>query len=108
MKLSLKLLHYFTLILLLSSCRGFYEPITLDLETPDGPPEYKAGWHAGCRTALSLKNFANAFVYNADYGNGIYQHDPVFQTAWGQGFFSCKMHISGFVSRRAMEFGPLE
>jgi len=64
----------FLLILTISfSCRlptnfGFNQPITLDLTVPDGPPEFKAGWYAGCNTALGNKYFANSFVYGGKYG----------------------------------------
>jgi hypothetical protein len=109
------------IILSTNSCRlpdsaGFYQPITLRLSVPDGPPEYKAGWHAGCKSALATKGFANAFVYQEgkgpDFGNGIYQHDPVFQTAWGQGWFSCALHVAQFVGTsnrfRSFAHGPLQ
>ena len=71
----------------LSSCRmtesmGFYQPMTLNLKVPDGPPEFKAGWHAGCKSANANQAFANSFVYQGkggpDYGSGVYQHDPYF------------------------------
>jgi hypothetical protein len=97
---------------------GFYQPITMSLAVPDGPPEYKAGWHSGCKTALANKTFANASVYDdgkgPDFGNGIYQHDPGFQTGWGQGWFACVLHISQFVGDpegnkfRSFAKGPLE
>lgn len=100
-----------------SSCRmptnfGFYQPITLDLTTPDGPPEYKAGWYAGCRTALGVKGFANAWVYQTskgpDMGSGVYQHDPAYQTGWGQGWFACVLHTGDFVEFNSMRDGPLQ
>jgi len=108
-----------TIMLFLSSCRmpesfGFYQPITMNLAVPDGPPEYKAGWYSGCRTALANKAFANAFVYQdgkgPDFGNGIDQHDPGYQTGWSQGWFACVLHIGQFVDDkfRAFAKGPLE
>lgn len=102
-----QLMALIALLFLTTAC-GFFQPYTLSLETPDGPPEYKAGWHAGCRTALSQHVFANAFVYSADYGSGIYQHDRMFQTGWSQAFFSCKMHVANFLNYRMMRDGPLE
>jgi hypothetical protein len=104
-------------ILALASCRipeslGFYQPITMNLVAPDGPAEYKAGWYAGCKTALAIKTFSNSFVYGEglgpDMGSGVYQHDPAYQTGWGQGYFSCVTHIAGFVTRSSMEFSPLQ
>lgn len=108
------------LLLTLVACRkpdnfGFYQPITMSMKVPDGPAEYQAGWHAGCRTALSQKAFSNSAVYLApnhgpDMGNGIYQHDPAFQTGWAQGWFACVLHIGQFIDApfRAMAAHPLE
>ncbi len=104
---------------MMGSCRipdnaGFYQPLTLSLAVPEGPAEYQAGWHAGCNSALAQKAFSNSWVYKKkngpDMGNGIYQHDSQFQTGWGQGWFACVLHITGFVdeSFRAMKYGPLE
>lgn len=105
------------IILSLTCCRmpesiGFYQPITMSLAVPDGPPEYQAGWHAGCTTALSQKAFSNSAVYRTskgpDLGNGIYQHDPVFQTGWGQGWFACVLHIGDFVDFNSFKYSALD
>jgi len=99
-----------------ASCRfpdnlGFYQPITMNMTIPDGPAEYKAGWYSGCTSALAAKSFSNAFVYGKgkgpDFGSGVYQHDPIYQTGWGQGWFACATHIGDFVTRASMEFSPL-
>jgi hypothetical protein len=103
-----KIIIYFTTIILIASCSSFYQPATLDLDIPDGPVEYKAGWRAGCRTALAMKVFANAVVYQPDFGTGIYQHDKVFQGAWSNGFYACASHVGGFVSFPSAKFGPLQ
>ena len=113
----LKKLTILVSFLVIASCRlptnfGFYQPITLDLTVPDGPPEYKAGWHNGCRTGLgSIKYFANSQVYSdpdgTDFGSGIYQHDKVYQTAWGHGFFACNIHTGSFVAYHSMQKMPL-
>lgn len=105
-------------LLVTFSCRlptnfGFYQPITLDMAVPDGPPEYKAGWHGGCRTALGTsKYFANGVVYEdedgTDFGSGVYQHDKIYQSAWGHGFFACNIHSAVFVEYRAMRTMPLQ
>jgi hypothetical protein len=104
------------LFLTLNSCRGvdnmgFYQPITMDLKVPDGPPEFKAGWHAGCKSALANRGFQNSFVYQEDhgpdYGSGVYQHDPYFQTGWRTAFFACVSYVSGFVTMPSMQYSPL-
>lgn len=105
-----------SLTLTLSGCvmpdhSGFYNPITLSMRVPDGPPEYKAGWYAGCRSGASLKNFANNWVFQKsngpDFGSGVYAHDPVYQTGWGQGWFACTVHVGEFVNRHAMQHSAL-
>lgn len=89
-----KIFPIFILFVLLS-CRsnGFYQPYTTSLEIPDGPPEYKAGWRAGCRTALSTHGrgmFANSVVYpNVDFGNGAYHHEGLFVSGWLDAAFTC-------------------
>jgi len=106
-----------TIVLSLLSCRlpdnfGFYQPITLSLAVPDGPPEYKAGWYNGCRSALGNSVFLNAFTYREDsrpiMGSGVYHHDPQFQTGWGQGWYACVIHIYTFVNTPVAQLGPLE
>lgn len=91
---------------------GFYNPITLSMTVPDGPPEYKAGWYAGCKTGGSLRaSFANNAVFQKnsgpDFGTGVYQHDSIYQSGWGQGWFACSNHIGMFVER-TMGGYPLE
>jgi hypothetical protein len=115
----------FTVILLLnitllfsSSCRmpdsfGFYQPITLGLDVPDGPKEYQAGWHSGCSSAMGSRLFANSFVYQdkkrgANMVNGIYHHDKDFQAGWSHGWFSCNLHTGTFVFNNSMRHGPLQ
>lgn len=68
-----KILNIVAIILLLSSCRGvdnmgFYQPITMDLKVPDGPPEFKAGWHAGCKSALANRGFQNSLFIKKNKG----------------------------------------
>jgi hypothetical protein len=111
-----KIIIIFSLFLLNPSCRGidnfgFYQPITMDLKVPDGPPEFKAGWHAGCKSALASRSFQNSFVYQdeygANYGSGVYQHDPAFQLGWRTAFFACVTHVGYFVGFNSMQHAPL-
>jgi hypothetical protein len=111
----IKNLSILIMVLYCASCRlpdnlGFYQPITLRMTVPDGPPEFKAGWQAGCKTALGMgKNFANAWVYGgADFGSGVYQHDPVYQSAWSTAYFNCVTHAMDFTEYHSMMKGPLE
>jgi hypothetical protein len=116
------MIKFFTILaslFILSSCRmpdsfGFYQPITLSLEVPDGPPEYKAGWYGGCRSGMMEGRFSNAAAaYKSRSGaetvNGISQHDPAYQTGWGQGWFACVMHTAYFSGNPILyPYGPLE
>lgn len=91
---------------------GFFQPITLSLVVPDGSPEYKAGWYGGCKTSLATGGFLNASIHQTeagpDFGSGVYQHDPQFQTGWGQGYYACQTHTFGFVNYHSMKHAPLE
>jgi len=116
MHCALKFVIFIILFTGLSSCRGidnygFYQPITMDLKVPDGPPEFKAGWHAGCKSALAYRGFQNSLVYQddkgANYGSGVYQHDPAFQTGWRTAFFACVTHATYFTSFNSMQHAPL-
>lgn len=105
---------------LTTSCRhiegsSFYNMATLDMRVPDGPEEFQAGWHAGCRSGLANRDFANGAVYRESngaptMGNGIYQDDPVFQTGWANGWFACIIHMKTFMngSLTTMAHGPLQ
>jgi hypothetical protein len=51
------------------------------------------------------------FYYMAqgpDFKNGIYQHDPMFQTGWGQGWFACVIFAGTYVNYNSMKFSPLD
>jgi len=94
---------------MISSCTWFYHPATLELDVPDGPPEYKAGWYDGCRSGLSTKkHFANSFIYDETFGSGIYQHDPVYQSAWISGFLVCNTTAGHFVTYHPFQFAPFD
>jgi len=114
---------FITIILILISlfsCRGFdnwgfSQPITMSTVTPDGPPEYKAGWYGGCKSGLAGRHhsaFANAWSYQEnkgpEFGSGIYAHDPMYQMGWGQGWFACAVHSTIFTNMYDSEPYPLE
>ena len=84
----------------------------METRVPEGPPEYKSGWHGGCRSALSAKLFANTSPYftkeGPSFGSGAFTHDSAYQTGWGQGWFSCMLTIDEFTKRPAMLHHPLE
>ena len=88
---------------------GFNQPLTIRMTVPDGPPEFKAAWYAGCKSALaSSKTFSNTFIYDYEFGSGVYQHDPVYQTVWAQAYFNCSAHAKTFMDYHPFVRGPLE
>ncbi len=108
-----KYINIFIIALLLSSATscggGFYAPYTVRTEVPDGPPEYKSGFRAGCRSGLSSsRKFANAYVYGVSYGSGAYHHDQRFIDGWQHGMFSCVIQAAVFVRSSSGEFAPLQ
>lgn len=108
-----KILLIATLLILVQSCRmpsnfGFYQPAFLDMEAPDGTPEFKAGWRDGCRSGVATGPFVNSAVYRSKAGptfTGIYQHSGDYKNGWGSAFWACY----GYVAHLVMEqkpFGP--
>ncbi len=95
------------LLLIVCNCGGFYKPATMNLRIPDGPPEFQAGWHDGCNSALATSGFQNARFTSINMGSGIYQHDPVYQLAYGKALFSCASQAGNFRSH-PMFSAPLE
>jgi major membrane immunogen (membrane-anchored lipoprotein) len=92
-------------LLFLSGC--FTRAFTTNIEVPDGPPEYQAGWHDGCSTSFSASAFSNARFSKMTMGNGMYQHDQVYQTAWSHGWYACTIQTGNFVGH-PMFVAPLQ
>ena len=116
-KFNNKIFTIIAMILFLNSCRfpdnfGFFQPVTMDMKVPDGPPEFKAGWHDGCKSALGMRNFANAYVYqnkrSPEFGSGVYQHDQSYNQAWSNAFFVCATYAGTFTDFNSLKFGPLQ
>ncbi len=103
-----KIIFNLLTILLLSSCDAMFRPLTLDLKVPNGPPEYQAGWHDGCSSALSFGGFTSSRFYKLTMGDGIYQHDPVYQSAWGSGWFACATQSGDYTAFPGLNKAPLE
>ncbi len=99
---------YLIILLLLFFCQchqegnwGFFQPPGLNIYVPEGPPEFKAGWYAGCRSSLSQNAFYNASIFykekrTANFGSGIYQNNSTYQNAWGNGYLNCQTYIATF------------
>lgn len=94
--------------LFLTGCNFMFQPLTLDLKVPDGPPEYQAGWHDGCSTALSLGGFHAAKMHKLTLGDGTFQHDPVYQSAWSSGWFACAVQAGDYTGLPGFNSAPLE
>lgn len=106
-----KLQKYLTLLLLfLCSCHnegnwGFFQPPGLNIYVPEGPPEFKAGWYAGCRSSLSQNSFYNASIFykergGPNFGSGMYQNHPIYQSSWSTGYANCQIYIATFQAGR--------
>jgi len=101
-----KFLLIAAILFLNSSCRlptnfGFYQPITMDLNVPDGTPEFKAGWHDGCRSGNATGSFVNGAIYRTEAGptfSPIYQHSGDYKDGWGAGYWSCYGYVVHFVT----------
>lgn len=101
-----KFLLILTTLFLLSSCHlpnnfGFYQPITMDLDAPDGTPEFKAGWRDGCRSGAATGGFANGTVYRSEAGptfSPVYQHSGDYKNGWGNAYWACYGYIVHSVS----------
>ena len=97
------------LIIFFSGCTTwFHHPATMQLDVPEGPPEFKAGWYDGCRSALSIRSFANSMVYNVTFGNGIYQGDSRYQLGWSLAMSVCNTRAGNFKSQHFMKHSPLQ
>ena len=92
----------------IGGCTPFHHPWIMDLDVPDGPREFKAGWWDGCRSALSVKKTANSMPYNVTFGNGIWQHDSVYQSAWATAFTSCTARAGNFAYMHPFMYAPLD
>ncbi|MCE3255692.1 MAG: hypothetical protein K0R25_1186 [Rickettsiaceae bacterium] len=79
----------------------------MEMEVPEGPPEFRAGWHDGCSSALAQMGFQNARFNKLTLGSGIYQHDPTYQLAYGKAVFVCATQVGDFMGW-PMFNGPLE
>ncbi|MES2677619.1 MAG: hypothetical protein V4612_04830 [Pseudomonadota bacterium] len=98
----------FTIIFLLSSCNFLFQPLTLDLKVPNGPPEYQAGWHDGCSSALSFGGFHASKFHKLTMGDGTYQHDQTYQNAWGSGWFACATQSGDYTAFPGIGTAPFE
>lgn len=101
-----KFLLIAALLFLVSSCRlptnfGFYQPITMDLNVPDGTTEFKAGWYDGCKSGLAGGTFVNGAVYRSKAGptySAIYQHSGDYKDGFGAAYWACNGHAYHFVT----------
>ena len=97
------------LIIFFSGCTTWlHHPATMQLDVPDGPPAFKAGWYDGCRSGLSAKRFANNMVYDVTFGNGIYQGDPKYQLGWSLAMTTCVARAGNFTAQHFMKHSPLQ
>lgn len=95
--------NYFRLIALafglatLSACS--HNPITnpkpafLDTEIDYGPPEYRAGYHDGCQTAMSVYgNTMMKTMYKLSY-HSEYANNKMYNQIWKDSWNYCYMWV---------------
>lgn len=76
-------------VLALSSCR----PLSVQMVTPDGPPEYRLGWEDGCDSGLSAQSTG---FYKLIYG---FKKRPemaasdLYKQGWNEGFAYCRFSL---------------
>jgi hypothetical protein len=104
----IKLLPTLILLISLCGCKGLFEPLTAKFDVPDGPPEYQAGWHDGCSTALTSGGFASGRFHEFTLGSGIYQHDEIYQIAWTSGWYACVTQAGNYASSPGMSTAPFQ
>ena len=103
-------------LILISSCRmptnfGFYQQITMDMNVPDGTPEFKAGWRDGCRSGLANGSFLNSAAYLTESGpsfSPVYTHNGQYNTAWGNAYWACTGSSMSFTNFNSMMHAPLQ
>jgi hypothetical protein len=104
-----KLIYLLLTSFLLFSCNRFapfhHGPINIDV--PDGPPQFKAGYYDGCRSALSIRKMKNAASVYSVKSNGIYTDDEVYQSAWGNGWFTCYISSGTWTKFHPFSNSPL-
>jgi hypothetical protein len=92
----------------LSGCAYLTRPVTLEVDVPEGPPEFRAGWHDGCSSALTAGGFLAGRFNKMSMGTGIYQHSSIYQTAWGSGWFACVTASGGYTGMPSHGSAPLQ
>ena len=97
------------MLISLGSCIGIFQPMGMgNIEVPSGPPEFQAGWHDGCSSALSAGPFLAGKFHDFSMGTGIYQHEAVYQSAWTSGWFACNVKANDFTRFQGINTAPFE
>ena len=88
-------------VLMVTGCTGkggsfdMRKPVSLDLEPPEGPPEYRQGWTDGCESGMN--------VYSADFYKLMqvfeYKQDPqlkknkIYAQVWKDAYLYCALYM---------------
>ena len=107
--ISIKLLTIY-IFFFIAACNRFtpfyHGPINVDV--PEGPPAFKAGYYDGCRSALSIRKMKNAAAVYKLKMNGIYTNEKIYQQAWGNGWFTCYNSGGTWTNFHPMKHSPLD
>lgn len=84
-----KTISILVIILAFSGCR----PLWLNMNDPNGSPEYKLGWEDGCDSGLSAEG---GWEYKMMYGfkkrAEMASHDQ-YKQGWNEGFTYCRFSL---------------
>ncbi|MCE3232150.1 MAG: hypothetical protein K0R98_407 [Rickettsiaceae bacterium] len=88
-------------LLLLTACQNSRLDITGMPHPPkEGPPEYIAGWKAGCETGMtsySSDYLRTRYSTNVD---GHMMEDPYYNKGWELGQSYCSYYVSSYLSNK--------
>src|SRR5258706_4489880 len=79
-----------SVLLLVAACR----PLTLQMVTPTGPPEYTLGWEDGCDSGLSAEG---SLEYKLLYGfkkRAEMASSDQYKQGWNEGFTYCRFSLA--------------
>jgi hypothetical protein len=85
-------------LVMLTACTGrnhsfdLTKPISLNMNPPEGPPNYQQGWSDGCESSLASTNtnlqlLLKTHQYTID--PQAWQRDWLYRRAWNYGYRHC-------------------
>jgi hypothetical protein len=97
----MKIFSLAVLLLALTACQNSRLDITGTPHAPtEGPPEYIAGWKAGCQTGMT--SYSSDFLRTRFRTNveGYRMEDPNYNKGWELGHNYCTYYITTYLSNK--------